>query len=466
MKPEVCMALMIGMAKSEDMKLILTTAVLNMACAACLCADVVTMTSGIERLTGDLRSIEDGGVLELQSGLSPDPLRVRASMVGKVEFATEAVAPEPAPARVELVNGDVIPCRIVGLDKGGLVVESTELGRIHIERRHLEAMQLGVRPDKVLYAASQGMGGWSVDQEDSAAWRFENGAMLAMGQSVATRSVGFPEQFILKFELEWARNAMPAIMVFFADPLVANDERCDRYCLSFQSTGLEVKREAAKNRRFTTVAFVNRMPAQCEGRRLRVELQIDRRDSSLRLLLDGKLEGEFVDPVPSPPSGAGLVLVSQADGVEQKVSGLEVLECDNTPRMHRAESRGDEDGDSLITRRNERWSGVLEEIASSNTGAVLRFRFGFEEKCVEVPLTDVSTVFFSRSPTSKAFTKEPSASYVLSYAGAGLMHISSCRFSNDSAIIQHPLLGSLQMRRNFLRAIERVVTPAAKPASE
>lgn len=458
---------MIGMANSDVMKQVFAATISCIALLGGVNADVVTMTGGVERLSGSLRSIEDGGVLELQSELSGEPLRVRASMVGKVDFATDAVVLDPAPARVELINGDVIPCSVVAMDADGLVAESAELGKIRIDRRHLAAMQFGVRRNKVLYAATQGMEGWSVDdEEDPAAWRFEDGAMVSMGQSIATRKIGFPEQFILKFELEWARNSMPAIQMFFADPLAVKGERCDRYCLAFGSTGFEIKRESATQRRFTTIAYVSRMPAQCPDRRLRVELQVDRRDATLRLLLDGKLEGEFADPVEPPPTGAGLVLVSQAEGVQQQVRGFEVLESDNAPRRHRAESRGVADRDSLITRRDERWSGVLEEISTSGAGPVLRFRSDFGDKRIELPTADASTVFFSRPALAEGAAQKPSAAFLLSYVGDGLMRISSCRFADDVATIQHPLLGSLQLRRNLLRSIERESASSTQPSRE
>ena len=439
---------------------------LNMACVVGLSADVVTMTGGNERLTGTFKLIEGGGVCEFQSVLSSKTLRLRSAMVGKVEFPTEVLASDSAPARLVLVNGDVIPCGIVAMDKAGLVAESAEFGKIRIERRHLASLQFGLRQNKLLYSTSRGLDGWLVDRDDPDAWRFESGALTAMGKSVASRSVSFPEQFILKFELEWGKNSMPDIMMLFGDPLIAQDQRCDRYCLTFQSTGFEIKREAATNRRFTTIAFVNRMPTQCEGRRLLVELQVDRRDASMRLLLDGKFEGEFFDPVPSPPSGDGLVLVSQVYGVVQKVSGLEVLQWDDMPRKHRDELRENSGRDSLITLRNERWSGVIEGTASSEKGEVLRFRSGFGDQSVEVPLADVSMVYFSQPLATDGVEKEPSAPYVLSYAGGGRMRIASCRFSNDLANIQHSLLGLLQMRRNMLRTIERVAPTDAKPPGE
>ena len=99
----------------------------SMAGAGVLRADVVTLTSGAERLKGVLRSIGDDGVLELQSELSNEPLRLRGAMVEKVEFAVGAEDPQPPVVRVELVNRDVIPCSIVEMDGRGVLVDSPVL---------------------------------------------------------------------------------------------------------------------------------------------------------------------------------------------------------------------------------------------------------------------------------------------------------------------------------------------------
>jgi hypothetical protein len=436
----------------------------SMAGAGALRADVVTLTSGAERLTGVLRSIGDDGVLELQSELSNEPLRLRGAMVEKVDFAVGAEDPEPPVVRVELVNGDVIPCAIVEMDGRGVLVDSPVLGKLRIERRHLAAMQFGIHARKVVYEGPRDGGEWTHPDDDDATWNFEDGALVAEGQAFASRDVKLPENFILKYELEWERNAMPSLQVYFCDPLVAAGERCDRYYLQFGSAGLELKRESATGKRYTTIAFVNRMPGEFLDRKLRVELQVDRRDSSLRLMLDDKAEGEFKDPVGSAPAGGGMALVSQAsDGVVQSLRGIAVRENDATTQRHRAERRVAVNRDSMITRKDERWTGELVGIATTNAGRVLSFKSDFGDKLVELPEADVSTVFFPQS--ADAAVPAPEVSYLLRVAGGGVLRIASCRFAEDVAIVNHPLLGSLNLGREKLRVIEKAV-PMENKAGE
>lgn len=436
----------------------------SMAGAGGLRADVVTLTSGAERLTGVLRSIGEDGVMELQSELSREPLRLRGAMVEKVEFAVGAEDSQPPTVRVELVNGDVIPCAIVEMDGRGVLVDSPVLGKLRIERRHLAAMQFGIHARKVVYEGPRDGGEWAHPDDDESTWNFEDGALVAEGQAYASRDLKLPQHFILKFELEWERNAMPSLQVYFCDPLVAAGERCDRYYLQFGSAGLELKRESATGKRYTTIAFVNRMPAEFPDRKLRVELQVDRRDSSLRLMLDDKTAGEFRDPVGSVPSGGGMALVSQAsDGVVQSLRGIGVSESDATLQRHRAERRAAADRDSVITRKDERYTGELVGIAATNAGRVLSFKSDYGDKLVDLPEADVSTVLFSQSADDAAAASE--VSYLLRVAGGGVLRIASCRFAEDVAIVNHPLLGSLKFGRKQLRVIEKAV-PKENKAGE
>jgi hypothetical protein len=382
-------------------------------------------------------------------------------MVEKVEFAVGAEDPEPPVVRVELVNGDVIPCAIVEMDGRGVLVDSPVLGKLRIERRHLAAMQFGVHARQVVYEGPRDGGEWTHPDDGDTTWNFKDEALVAEGQAFASRDVKLPESFVLKFELEWERNAMPNLQVYFCDPLVAAGERCDRYYLQFGSAGLELKRESATGKRYTTIAFVNRMPGEFRDRKLRVELEVDRRDSSLRLMLNDNADGKFKDLVGSVPAGGGMALVSQAsDGVVQSLRGIAVRESDATPQRHRSERRVGVNRDSVITRKDERWTGELVGIAATGTGRVLSFKSDLGDKLVELPEADVSTVYFSQSTDDSALA--PEVSYLLRVADGGVLRIASCRFAEDVAIVNHPLLGSLKLGRKQLRVIEKALATENK----
>src|SRR6478609_5879935 len=78
-------------------------------------ADNLTL-SGDARLTGTVRSINDAGVIELSSPLSPEPVLLKSGAVAKVEFSAPEAEQNPPGTLVELVNGDVLPATTESLD--------------------------------------------------------------------------------------------------------------------------------------------------------------------------------------------------------------------------------------------------------------------------------------------------------------------------------------------------------------
>ena len=53
-------------------------------------ADTVTLGGGNSRLSGEVRSIDGDGHVELTSGLASEPLRLKSDMVDRIEFTRQA----------------------------------------------------------------------------------------------------------------------------------------------------------------------------------------------------------------------------------------------------------------------------------------------------------------------------------------------------------------------------------------
>jgi hypothetical protein len=484
------MRLMIGTMNFDVRFLLWVSALVGMAGAGMTRADVVTLTSGAQRLTGVLKSIDGEGTMELQSDLSREPLRVRGAMVENVKFAvTEAEADLPS-VKLELVNGDVIPCEIVEINTEALMVDSSALGKLRIERRHVATMKLAARGKHLVYKGPIDDNDWKRANDGQAGWKFNNGDLVAQGQAHSQREIGFPERFDLKFELGWEKNKVPSFQLFFCDPLVAAGERCDRYYLQYGSAGMELKRESYKDRRYTTIASVNQWPRNrvikgwmdaemmafdwgdqnrtsqnTSDQKLLVELQVDRRSSTFRLMLNGKLQGEFRDPVGSAPKGAGMAIVSQAaDGVTQTLRGIEIVEGEAPLVSAHDERLVTEDRDSLITRQNERWTGELLGMSVEDKGHVLRFKSDFGERLIKLPEADASAVYFGQKREAESLPDK--IMYLMRQADGGVLRVASCRFAEDVATVDHPLLGVLNLGRGQLRSIEKVTSNKAKSMTE
>jgi hypothetical protein len=438
-----------------------------LACGGIACADVLTLTSGAERLSGVTRSIDGEGVVELDSELSTAPLRLRGAMLEKVQFpASVGISCHPE-VGLTLSNGDMISCEIEGMNDRTLVVNSPTLGKITVDRRHLDAVQFGYGKNKVVYKGPKGLDEWEIEGEEGECWRFEGDALVTEGRSIACRKIGFPDRFVLKFEIEWHRHATPNFCMYFSDPLKSKYERCDRYLLQYGSSGLEIKRESATGRRYTSIVFINRLPNQCEGRRLSVEVHVDRQTSKLRLLLDGKPWGEFMDPVFPTPSGGGLALENRAvEAGALRVRGIEVLECDDTPENYRAGYHELQDRDGLITRTKERWSGSLEGISAVGAEPLVSFRNGIDGEFVKLPASEVSVILFARHALKGPSSHWTDSGYLVTLRGGCLLQVSSCNFSADVARLRHPLLGVLHLRRDDICMMEKLDLQTTKPTTQ
>ena len=423
-------------------------------------ADKLTLADDA-RLTGTIRSINEAGVIELSSILSPEPVLLKADAVDKVEFSAPD-SPPPAPGTmIELTNGDLLPATIESLNDKTLTVIAGDAGCVEIPRTALKSMQLGVRKSKAVYSGPKNAEEWSRNVDESRRWKFSEGSLVANGPAQASRTFETPLQFILKFTLKWEAN--PNFQIFFADPLTPKAELVDRYYLQFNGAGMEIKRESSTGKRFQTVVLLARTPDQFANNQLDVEIRVDRKTSRLHLLLNGEPEGAGIDPAAAAPQGRGVTLInSSAAGHTQEIRGIEILELDNVQARHRSEDRGNPKEDSLISRDEDRWSGRLLKISKSPDGAVFSFKSDFQDAPLELAESDVSTLFFAQPEDSATPANDPP--FALRLRGEGSIRVSSCAFSPDSVSARHPLLGPMNIKRTGIVAMERLESkPEGKP---
>jgi hypothetical protein len=438
----------------------------NLACACSLSgslnADDVLLSDGA-RVTGSVRSILESGVIELTSELSPLPLCLRIDTVQKVQFSPNDTLPPPPPTLLELTNGDRIHVTLETLDDRILTVISPDAGRLQIPRESLKCIQLGLLQKQAIYSGPRNLDEWKTSNGQPRNWTFDRHSLIANGPAMASTLLALPQQFILRFSLKWQPRQIPNFQIFFADPLKTKGDFCNRYYLQYGGAGLEIKREASTGKRYNSLMQLNRNPDQYPDHQLRVELRVNRKDARMQLLLNGKSEGEFADPFPTPPDGSGLTLVSNApSGTPQEISNIEVLKLDDSRSRHRAEDRGNPKIDSLISLEDDRWGGHLIGIRNTQGRQLFLFKNDFKNDTSEIPVADLSTVFFA---TAEPKIHSPAIPlFSLRLRGEGLLRVSSCLLRDNSMAIIHPLLGPLNILRHGVVSIERSqATPQTVP---
>lgn len=423
-------------------------------------ADELALT-GDARLSGEVRSIREDGVVHVASELSPEPLMLKSGAVKKITFAAHKETAVPPGGLVELVNGDVLPASIEDLDATRLKIATPDIGSLEIARDSLKSIQLGVHDQKLLYSGPNSLEEWTKQPNGVRSWRFRKNTLLADGPAVAMREIDVPERFVLRFNLKWKNN--PSFTVYFADPLVEDGGKVDRYFMQFSPSGMEVKRESSRGQVQQSVILLNRGPEEFPTNQVNVELRVDRKSSKIHLFLDGEQEASGIDPVDEPPTGSGIAFVSSVpSGTTMEVGDIQVLDFDDARERHHAEDRGDPKTDSMISHDEDRWGGQLTSIRQHQDGTLLTFVSDFQDQPLELLERDVSTVFFAQP--EKAAEGEGEAAWIVRLQGGGALRVASCAIADESILASHPMLGPLKIRRAGVVSLERI--PTQEPAEK
>jgi len=437
-----------------------------LSCGLCgtLLGDVITLAGEDIRLSGNVRSISEKGVVELASDLSPDPLLLKEGVVTRIRFSEKESTASTAPAQLELINGDILPVSIESMDDKKLTVISPDAGRLEIQRDFLKSMQVGISKRRVIYTGPKAEDEWK-SPNPAKAWDIEDGGFSSQKVASVSKKFDLPDQFILRFTLKWEARQTPSFKVYFADPLLEMGKLVDRYFLQFGGAGLEIKRECSKGKRYNPLVQLNRTPNQFTNNQLKVELRVDRKTSRIRLFLNDEEEGLIADPIAGAPDASGITFEGNAFGSStQRIEGIEILEFDDAPSRHRTEDRGDRKNDSLISTEDDRWSGNLTSIRKSENGVVFSFKSDFQKDALEISDANVSTVFFATKADND--TAKKSLPFILRLKGDGSLHVSSCRLDGEAATVVHPLLGQLGLQRSGITGLEKSVAKSKPSSSE
>jgi hypothetical protein len=407
-------------------------------------ADQVKLEDG-STITGEVLELDAGSALKIQSGIATAPLSLRAEQIRKVSFSKDLEASERRDATLTLVNGDRLPCDVIGIDAEQVRIMTNAAGALSIGRNIVSSVELGIRPRRVLYEGPAGLEDWKVDE----GWLFQDNALLSEGRGSVSRSFEeLPESFSLAFLMSWAQR--PNFQVYFcSDQDQAGGGKHDRYYLQFGAAGFELKRQSSEDPTYHTLGTIQRGPSTFNEPKVNIELRVDRDRRLIQVFLDGKLEGSFPDPLATAPKGNGVIFLSNLnEGEGHLISDIRIREWDSVGDRHRSEDRGEGDGDALIDHEGQRFSGELIQTKDNDNNPVALFKSPHFPKPLEIPLEQISTVFLSR-PTESL----DQSALVLNVANGGFLSASGCRFVDDRIKLEHPLLGSMDIARSSVRSM-------------
>lgn len=421
-------------------------------------ADQVSLLDG-GRLSGEVVSMSSEGSLILDSTLAAAALEIRPEQIRRVDFKQASGRLADHDARLLLVNDDILPCDLLGIDEKQIQVRTSFAGELTIPRQVVKRLQLGIRPHRPIVSGIGDSGKWFITNKD---WSVNGNELVSSGSGIAGQDVPqLGDSFSLSFLLKWQQR--PTFKVFFcSDPEKGSGGELDRYYLQFNAEGLELKRQSSGRTSYHGLGVINRTPDTFSNRQVRIEFRVDRRARMILLYLDGELEGRFPDQLETAPQANGFVFESSTQAAAaHSVSEFEIREWDASGDRHQSEDRGDETTDAVIDHDGQRFSGSLLATARNDERAVVLFQSPHLDQPLTIPTDRISTIFLA----NPAAGPDPSELY-FGLGGNGRISASNGRFDQTQIQLDHPLLGKLTLDRSAAASLERREPPADDPPDE
>lgn len=419
-------------------------------------ADHLALHNG-DTLTGSIIGIGEGGRLSFDSPNAAAPLQLRGSALAAIDFQFTPPKDIPQSERIHLQNGDVLPGEILGLNKDSLNLRTWACGDLHIPRSVIASVDFGVAPHDLVFQGPQGAEGWS----DNENWTFEEHALTASSRGTIARRKILPEQFILRFRLDWESN--PNFKLYFCDDLLESSGDTDRYYFEINTGGLQLKRQAADSKRrwYSLYSSEERRPDTFPDNGMEVELRVDRKHRLIYIYINGEDEGHHHDPIGEIPTGSGIMLESMAGGdMKNIVSSIEIYNWDAISQIHRSEGHKNTDVDAVITTESERYEGIAEALVGTGADRVVLLKNAHSDNPMRIPFGALSVLYFRQASVEAASTSE----FSLNMAARGRLALNNPTLTADSLTIEHPLLGQTTIRRDALMSMVANPPPASEPS--
>lgn len=434
-------------------------------CCLCLATSVrgaeVSLT-GDNQITGELIAMDAQGVVSMATAYSEESIQINADKIIKINFGKSDQKFENPRQNLTLINGDSFPVEIRGLDQKNLQISSPFLGDLDIPRAMIDSLDIGMFAKKSIYNGPKELSEWQNASDEMQKWQIDDGSLVTEGFGLIYRDMKLPDNYSVRFKVSW--DNQPNFRFYFGDPMDYSGNSANRYYLQFARAGMEIKRESTGNRRYATIALITRPPEEFTTNELWIEVRVNRKGGRLDLYLNDQLEGRYADPYPDLPSGKGIAFSAQASEENKlSISDIEISEWEDRGERHRSEDRGEGKEDAIIGRNGERFGGTLQSITTGDDGKVYRFKSNFQVDPIDLPDSEVSTIYFAKAQDLKSAEFDGMS---LFFQGRGIMQASKCIFNENKIIVTHPLLGELQMNRDVVSRMERRKMKKSNPSDE
>jgi len=459
--------------------------------------DLLRFTNG-DVIHGRFIGVENGPRILWQRDDLANPVGFDATKLRQLVFnAGRPANPLAEPSNAVLVNGDLLPGRIVKLTDSALTLESTFGGTLEVPRNALAQLSPNPNGGQLLYSGPFNTDGWSMPAEPNAKepqaqeegeaahdpfarqrpiqptnkpekgdpWLFSGAAYYSNSTLPLIREVNMPDKARFRFEISW-KGRLNMSVGFHADFKVPAQPAAgpppppqggmflgrgqqsfphifgNAYVLSFYSSYAQLWRcgfdDAGKPLAPERLQVGNANLNLPESGSATLEFRCDRKAKTIALFINDEFAMQWDEADgPYAGKGGGIGFISTAGSNQVRVSEILVTAWNGMSDSARSmESR--EHDIVLLTNGTDRFAGKVGDIANG----VVTLAGTYAE--MRIPLGEVSEIRFAQS-TRLATAQAPPRQASVRFFPLGRLSGQLLASKDGVLSLESPILGKVQV---------------------
>lgn len=397
---------------------------------------------GGNTLKGELLSIDKNGEALTKLEITNKPTTINADSIESIQFEGTAVDYESS-ERVNLINGDEIPCVIRSMSQKFVELDTWYAGKFKIPTSQINYVQFNTKPEPPIYSGPSSQNSWSHINK----WKFLPNSIHAQGRGDIGNNFDLPINYTFRCKVKWD-SRQPRFKIFLSSNADNISDSSNHYMLDFSVSRIEVVRSSETSKR-NEIGEIQTRLNNLEKRELDIEVRVNRKVPQLIIYLDGEKAGTFHDMSFSPPNGNAILMSSEMPNSDSLT--LTQIQLDSWNGIWATDTdHSNTNNDVLYKVSGDVVSGSLVSMETQAPTRQLIFRAQHGKESIPVNLSDIHGITFKNSSETNDFRNN----VALKLQGGGILSASSIQLREDSVFISHPTLGDMQINSAALLEIQ------------
>lgn len=344
-------------------------------------------------------------------------------------------------SRFRFNNGDEIFGTLESIDQESITLNTWFGGSLKTPRHAAQSITFLSKGYTITYEGPTSAEGW-VSGKSNRGWEYRDGAFLATGAGTIGRDFKLAASSSISFDLAW-NGHFSLILALYTSLLDRFDYSSSSYMYYLSPGYISLQRvqggAGAMNLGQTPITEM------ASKNKLHMEIRASKEDSTLTLLVDGRIVHRWKDSAGFVGQGSGAVFFAQLDGPSIKISNIKVAQWEGDLTLDGVTNAPTKEDLVLLVNRdkvNGRLQGLRDQVLSIVAG----------ETPLDIPLSRVSQICMA-GPVTNTLSSTPWGVRAY-FAGGGTVAFELNEWRQGSLSGTSANFGPVQFDAQYVRQLQ------------